>query len=161
MGVWNASGDMLSAIRGGQHASAVLLLNGIANIWPSQNPHLPEPRLKAVSRLTHHRTQGRRRVRKKKPFLRLICFTLNSIILSAKTIPSLELDSERMGVPVSELFRVCVSASYLMNEVLALAALHLAVVSPPEKQGFYKSQAGTSADASIVDIEHDGKGSHS
>jgi hypothetical protein len=61
--------------------------------------------------------------------------------LSAETIPSLELDSERRGVPVSELFRIGVSASYLMNEALALAALHLAVVSPPEKQGFYKSQA--------------------
>lgn len=61
--------------------------------------------------------------------------------LSTKTIPSLELGSERLGVPAMELFQICVSAPYLMNEALALAALHLAVISPPEKQDFYKSQA--------------------
>lgn len=54
----------------------------------------------------------------------------------------MELNSERMGIPVGELFRICVSAPYAMNEALALAALHLAVVSPPEKKEFYKAHAG-------------------
>lgn len=54
----------------------------------------------------------------------------------------MELDSEEMGVPLRELFRICVSAPYLMNEALALAALHLAVISPPEKKEFYKTNAG-------------------
>lgn len=54
----------------------------------------------------------------------------------------MELNTERMGVPVGELWRICVSAPYAMNEALALAALHLAVVSPPEKKEFYKTHAG-------------------
>lgn len=62
--------------------------------------------------------------------------------LSTETVPSLELDYERIGVPITELFRVCVSAPYAMNEALALAALHLAVISPPEKRKFYKTHAG-------------------
>jgi len=62
--------------------------------------------------------------------------------LSTETIPSLELNSEQMGIPTRELFRVCVSAPYAMNEALALAALHLAVVSSPEKKDFFKTHAG-------------------
>lgn len=62
--------------------------------------------------------------------------------LSKETIPSMELNFERIDVPVDELFRLCVSAPYTMNEALAFAALHLAIVSPPEKRDFYKAHAG-------------------
>ncbi|BCR91130.1 uncharacterized protein ACHE_61016S [Aspergillus chevalieri] len=62
--------------------------------------------------------------------------------LSTETIPSVELNSEQIKIPVSELFRVCVSAPYAMNEALALAALHLAAVSSPDKKDFYRTHAG-------------------
>lgn len=61
--------------------------------------------------------------------------------LSTQTIPSLEMDYDRIGVPAADFMGVCVSAPYLMNEALAFAALHLAVISPPERQGFYEKQA--------------------
>lgn len=60
---------------------------------------------------------------------------------SHQTAPSLEMDYDRIGVPAADFMGVCVSAPYLMNEALAFAALHLAVISPPERQGLYKTQA--------------------
>lgn len=61
--------------------------------------------------------------------------------LSTQTIPSLEMDEDKFGKPASELLRTAVSTPYLMNEALAFAALHLAVISSLEKQSLYKSQA--------------------
>ncbi|KAJ9191327.1 hypothetical protein DTO166G4_7131 [Paecilomyces variotii] len=60
--------------------------------------------------------------------------------LLTETFDSLRLEFAGVHIPFHKLFKEAVSAPYLMNELLALAAIHRSTLSPSE-QTFYRDQA--------------------
>jgi hypothetical protein len=60
--------------------------------------------------------------------------------LTTETIKSLHTEFQNVHIPFDEILKEVISAPYLMNELLALAAIHRSILNPA-RQDFYRHQA--------------------